>query len=398
MTLSEAPPPQAVAAQVSDDGPSLLLCCLSRGTGRKLGTTLATQPGIVAMDGLKELAAALQEQSDARALVLYDGALQTMAHVGDQPTTVLANWADQARAVLALQSRNRRRFALVNTRTVQLYPDVFVARLKLPAVCSSALAALPRPEIDPVVRSLSQIALQKDPEARRLAATLRAASIDLSNNMPEVEHELDLAFSRYRQLRSQLSEMQVEAERQLLNETQLLQEAEALRRNTQTLEEKLAKSKISRDKDRDKQDRLRDEYKATTARNAELEDALATLTRDIEGKDSELIRLRRINADVITERDGLRTRLSDIQTDLETQYQRHHAASTDLEEARQNLALLKAEGLAKQAEIDARRKEQVDLETRLKDTEHWLQGILTSRSYRVMAPLRRLRAAFKSKY
>ncbi|KAA8610028.1 coiled-coil domain-containing protein [Salipiger aestuarii] len=404
MTFPETAQPQAGEAQAARQTPALFLCCLARGRAAELGTLLARHSGAASLNGLDDLAAALAEHPEVPALVLYDGPIQTLARPGIEPAEALSAWTEQGTALLALQARNRRRVRLADTRSLRLYPDVFVARMGLPAECTDAIAALPRPELDPVLKSLAQVALQQAPEARRLAASLQAASLDLSNSAPEPSDDLDAAFARYRELQTHLDEIRADAERQRLNEAQLTKAAADLRQSRQALENELARIKAELARDRATQEALRKEGGAAIARAKALQDRIDSLSDEAKRKDDELGRLRQANTEVTAERDTLRSQSKTLRSDLEAQYHGHHAARAALTEAKEHTGLLESEVVVKQAEIEALRAAQDDLQQRLRDTEdrlrgaeHWLEGIMASKSYRVMAPLRRLRAAFMKK-
>lgn len=379
-----SPPAPGRPSDAETTGP-LVLCVLSHDPAAAIESVLAGQDRILRASGLADLSDILAREPDARALVLYDSAINTLVTGHRQsdavPSAVLTGWSEQTRDLLALQARNRRRFLMFETRAVLMYADIFSSRLGLGADCADKLATLPRSPVDPVMLSLSHICLQSDPGARRLAAMLQAATTELSNSGPEPGHELDSAVTHYVQTLAMQDELHGEVERLRRKSADLL----AMR---DSLQARLAQANSD----------LKAESRHRLATAADLEKAsqrIRAVEDELKTTSVALDRASTAKAEAIGERNSLHTRLQDTEADLETQYSRRHAMKAELEEATQRLAALAAEVAAQGAEIEQLHKTKDQLTIRLSDTEHWLQGILASKSYRIMAPVRRLRAAFK---
>lgn len=458
---------------IENDPDTMLLCSTSGKADQRMISALSRHNPVVPVDNLAALAEALEVRPHARALILYDSAINRLIECDhtqeNMPSTVLAEWSAQIREVLAFQTRNRRRVLMVEARSALVYTDVFIARLGLDPASAGDLASIPRGEIDPVMLSLAQACLQADPDSRRLAATLQAVATDLSNNAPDPGNELETAVAHYSRAKLMEMELRAELERQFLQKTELTTELESLQesnitlkrdftavqdasdereaalradlqrqRSTQnTLEEqlrsaleklstqtgKLQKSTAEVTLQRDEVSRQRKAISTLTVERDQMRAGLQKLQEDLDSEirrrknvaadlhksgqrvtsleaetraqGNELDRLRRNHAEITTERDNLRVRVEDGEEDLEIQYRRQHTLKSALEDATQHLDALKAEAEARAAEVARLTHERAEFHSRLKDTEHWLHGILASRSYRIMAPLRRLRAAFK---
>lgn len=317
--------PTAASSQpetsAKEPGP-LLICPASDQTSHRVVTALAKNDRVMLVNDLAALTSALNEQPEARALVLYESAVSRLLDCdhtkANAPSAALSDWSTCIREILALQTRNRRRLKLAEANSALIYIDIFLARFGLNPSSADDLASLPRREVDPVMLSLARACLHNAPDIRRLSEKLDAATTELSNSAPDPVSELESAVAHYSRVRLTGDNLESEAH----------------------------------------------------------------------SESNELDRLRRSHAELTRERDELRKRVDDGEADLETQYRRSHILKSELEEARQRLGALEAEAEANAAQIDELSKTRADL-------EHWLNGILASRSYRVLAPLRRIRASFK---
>lgn len=479
MTLPTQTSPLPPDRTAPDQGQALLLCCLPGTQASAIAGALADAARPVRpVAGLDALRTALEAEPETQAAVLYEPAAHALfagqAPGADpvDPAEALARWSAVASDLLALQARNRRRVWLVPARAALLYPDVFAARLGLGTGAAERLTALPRPLTDPVLLSLARGALQASPEARGLQARLRAASLELSNNAPDPDHELSTALGQYTLLRDQLARLQGELSQRLDHEAGLGARIAALEAQIAALGKDLATAKTAQQAAGktlegtrtelaearralgETETTLTEERARGKGLSTELEAAWASL-RELEQKTAQQAQARQAEIDTLrkataadkAEIEALRqagdARQAEIETlrkaskalrgSFEADLARLSAAQTAetarrelaeaglrestlrlqaleaeggareaeiarlREDAQQHVAALEAAAAERTAEIEALRRTRAELETRLGDAEGWLQGILASRSYRVMAPLRRLRAAFMRK-
>lgn len=452
---------------MSDTMTPLFLCDASAGLGEAVADLLTGLDHVTQVDDLAALEAALQDESGAGGIVLCASALGVLSARITQapsvaPAAVLQDWTEQARAILGFHARHRRDCTLLDVHAALLYPEVCANRLNLSVETGVALAALPRPQMDPVNLALAQAAYQKDMTAKQTTRSLLAAAINLSNTVPDLEKiDLEGAFHHYAAFRARFDALQVELESEhvaladaiaardttkkelaareqaLALFAQRLKTAKSahedsaldLRRELDGVKQKLAAEKSAHRKSvsglqaaRGSIEALEKEVRTLTldleqrrqevselgfdrstlnstvaAQQAQLDEARAradTVSQALDSQQAANATLEARIADMTSASERMTAELKAVQTahadallDLENRYLKYSEVSTQLEEATQQLQLL-------DARVRTAEGEKSELSDRLARAEHMLQGIQASRSYRIMAPVRRLRAAF----
>ncbi len=305
-------------------------------------------------------------------LLLCDGPVTSMGRMmaaGMSPDKALAVWSEQAAALLALHRSSRRRVHLVEIR----------AALQDPAILPVRPVSMPSPPSDdsdgpdPVFLVLAQHCLERDGRAQALAAEMAAAMA--GSDMDGID--LETAFSAYRTTRKRADRSERETAR-LEQEIRLLK---AQNRAAQEEMEALSHSRI----------KLRSDWEAAQ-REVEL------LQKQISAMREELALLER-------EREQLHQRLFQLDQGMESQEQQIAKLEGERDRLKRRLAGKDGVLTAAERQIEALRQEldgmfRVNaqlrerkaalahrsdmLETQIRDMEN-------SRSWRLTAPLRRIR-------
>ena len=270
---------------------------------------------------------------------------------GVAPGEALAGWRAQARAVLAVNRRNRRRVHVMDVALVLEDPCGALAGFGVEGPATGAqtgtedagkdaeAAAQADGTADPVLALLAQGCLNGDATARALAGELEAV---MRLGGDPVTYDPDAAFQLYREagwsreeaglLRTQMSLM--------LEESELLQ----------------ARNRAAQD-----------EMRAVSENALMLEQRLEQLN---EGIASYQVQLEELCA----ERDAAQHRVGELQRALE-------ARDGELAEARQR-------GDEARRALEARDGELAGLRAHAEGLQGWIHQLETSHSYRVTAPLR----------
>ena len=296
---------------------------------------------------------------DAALLLLYLSPARALARVlgaGTPPDAALRAWRAQTRAMLRLNRQDRRRVQVLELGMALRHPGNFRARFDLPGNGpgdGGAEAAAEEMQDDPVLVLLAQRLLLGEAETRALLAELGAVSVDLSGNAPPDEEEAGLLLRAWQDIRDSRG---AAARRE---------EVEALAAELQTAQ---GAAELLQDRNR----AMQEELERLARRGAELEKeaaALPVLRQRAVEKDQSLAaadsmyRVLEARAALLQEGNA---RLGDDKARLQD----------DLDRARQDLA-------AGQARIDALEEEAA--------------RFFSSRSYRLTAPLRRMRAVFRGR-
>lgn len=421
----------------------LLICGAGLSDQAALATLLEQAAPQNAGLRLDQAAAAMAAQPESRLLLIFSPPQAQLAQAMMQrtaPGAALDDWIASATVLLEVLRRNRRRTTLVEGRVAQVYADVFTARLGLAQETAAALAALPRPRPDPVLLAMADACVLRSPRARVLSEELAASALDLSNGDPAPPQDLDAAFQHYAKTRSELAEIQCHLEQQYLADqargAEMQQIADQLTRQDAALAERAAavdglenrlqaagqhsaalqteleqmrarlgsadtrNAALAAELERSRaelsgeRDTIRD---VLTALQQEAEQEQGRLTADLAtlqdhaaGLESALAQSRSRLSSVIEEQGSLMVQLHRAQADLAGQSDEHRNIVADLEANRNAKKSLNLRVRQLAAEKAA-------LEGKLAEVEDWIHGIMASRSYRIMEPLRRLRAIRRQK-
>lgn len=296
--------------------------------------------GLIVLSDKAAAESRLKEAPASRLIVLYQGPVLALSRdmaQGTTPGKALADWATAARAALALIRKHRGRALVLEAGAVTRHPQAALKLMALPAdvLAAPAPADDPAAEGDATLQILALHTLRNDPAAFALATELEASGPDLSDGTAARETDADTLFGALQQAHRATAERAAEQARDLEAELETLRvERDQLELRTEQLNHGI------------------DSYTAQ----------IAEIRREVETRDGELAdKTRQIDAM------GVQMRALVAQT----------------EEVRQRLEAAEVENRDKQGRIDG--------------LEHLVDGITRSRSYRLMAPLRRLRAATKRK-
>lgn len=277
--------------------------------------------------------------------------------------------------------------AVAHYRALRLRSDAADTELEQRRQDETALRA-ELEQAQQAIATLEPLRAELDHQKAQTAETVQERD-RLQGWLQNIQSDLEQQYQRRQ-------EAEAEVDRRRQAETALRAELEQARKTIATLEplraeldrQKAQTTETARDRDG-----LRERLQAVQSK---LEEAQQTITA-LEPLRAELDRLKGQAAETTRDRDGLRSRFQNIQSDLEQQYQGRQTAETELVEARDRLARLEAEAAEKAKQITELTQSRDTLSTRLGEAEFWIQGIKASKSYRIMAPARRLRAAFKRK-
>lgn len=352
--MTAKPPADAAGQTISDPAPGMApmtVWCADADAGAPVLDALAEG---FALDVRADLPG--PDSGVGNILLLYRSAPQTLCQAmadGASPGAALDAWRDQTRAILALNRRNRRRVQVMETAAAQRHPKAFRSHFGLPEGDGPA-AVLRNDQADIFLMLLAQRLLFADPQSRTLLAELEAVSISLSGAAPPEDGDPDAAFLAYQSLRKAQDD------------------ADALRLENQRLEQEMA----ARDDQLLTRQHSVDLLQAQARAMQEELEGLARRQIELEQTASQVPALRRQNAD---KENSLRAADAMLRT-LEGY---RDALTADLTRTRRELAASRRDNSAKQAGIE-------QLETRLRDLE-------SSRSYRLTAPLRRIRSLISGK-
>jgi hypothetical protein len=259
-------------------------------------------------------------------------ALCRAMEAGTGPAQALAEWQAETRTILALVRRDRRHTRVLDVEAARAWPAAFRAAFGLPE--GQELEPLRRnSREDLLLLALAQLLLLGDPKSRRLLAELEGASVNLTGNAPSDPIEPEEVYRAWLQSRETV---------------------EALRARIAELEDSESQNEQRHRTSQKAIDLLQDQARW-------LQEELETVVR----RETEL----KAEAAAVP---VLRQRVDEKERSL--------LATGDM------LHRLDAERAAARAEAER-------LEARLAESEAELRHVYGSRSFRLTAPLRRLRAA-----
>ena len=316
--------------------------------GQGEAPVLAALAGRYALDLRDTLPKPAELTGDAALLLLYLSPARALARVlgaGTPPDAALRAWRAQTRAMLKLNRQDRRRVQVLELGMALRHPGNFRARFDLPGDRSGdgPEAAAEEMQDDPVLVLLAQRLLLGEAETRALLAELGAVSVDLSGNAPPEEEEAGLLLRAWQDIRG----------------------AAALRDEAGTLAADLQMAQGATELLQAQNRAMQEELERLARRRVELEAEAAALP-------------------------VLRQRGAEKDQSL--------AAADSMYRVLEARAGLLLEGKARlQDDLDRARQELAAGQARIAQLEEEAARFFASRSYRLTAPLRRMRAVLRGR-
>ena len=340
--------------------------------GQGEAPVLAALAGRYALDLRDTLPKPAELTGDA-ALLLYLSPARALARVlaaGTPPDAALRAWRAQTRAMLKLNRQDRRRVQVLELGMALRHPGNFRARFDLPGDRSGdgPEAAAEEMQDDPVLILLAQRLLLGEAETRALLAELGAVSVDLTGNAPPETEEAGLLQQAWQDIRDSR-----EAAALAAAETGALRaEVEELNRGRAALQAELEMAQSASELLQAQNRAMQEELERLARRRTELE----TLAGEVP---------------------VLRQRAAEKAQSL--------AAADSLYRALEARAALLQEGQARlgdsnarlQGDLEQARQELEAGQARIAALEAEVGRFFTSRSYRLTAPLRRMRAVLRGR-
>lgn len=337
-------------------------------------------------------------------------ALATELRNGAAPDRAIRDWCNRNEAILAFFRRNRYRTILIEESAVLAEPETALSELGLtlpPDALPDHDDAAPVP--DPVEQLLGDELLRRDAAASTLAGEIEASTTvsDQSRTRADLEAAnrtyadavrattaLQAAENRATALERQLAEGKTEQDAIL---AQLLQTQEMVakaRTEKEQLEDRLTQMRQGLESSERQigdlqadRERLQRENAEQTEQGEKALKHLKALRKELDGSQDQVNELQ-------AERDRLRRENSTQAGELEDRDAKINDQMRALREGKEKTDKLEAEMAHRRKEIKARFDEIATLTSQLQDREAEIMRILASKSIRITAPLRRLRAAF----
>jgi len=395
---------QPLDAVGAPDSPRIVLLETGFCAGFDVGA-FGNLPGLFVVSETEEAEKALADHPQARLWLLYDTPedyLSTRMAEGVNPSHAIAEWSEWAKRLLSLQRRHRSVCLLMAVDVLEQAPDEAARLLDLPADLLAGF--LPgRQSSDPVLTLIARQSLQDDFDLLACAGELEAGSALGVGETEAKAKVLDAAYTAYREAgqavdvaAADLADAEISGLRQEL-EMRFLKEVETERRlarshadlEQQTLLVKEARSEAKR------------HASTLEEREAELARMKSRLTQIKSGLDSYRVQFEEATADrdrLLAEMAALRDWMKGLTKTLSEQQERILVAEADWQAAN---ATQRAETLTMISEKTAVMSELVQVRSTLARTEAELgtqralvAAIRATRSYRLMAPLRRVRSWF----
>lgn len=308
------------------------------------------------LDGAEVLEALPDAPGEGRLLILHLAPVAALARAmaaGSAPAAAAADWQRDTAALLRLHRAARRQVRLAELSAARANPGAFAAL----AGVEPPETPLPEPEAeDAVLCLLAQRLILGDARLAALAAELEAASADLTGGAGLTGDDPAAAWRAHGARTPDPAEAQAaarargEAELLKAQNRAMMEELESLARRRQQLEERLAQTGQG--------------LESFKAQVAELNAAMAALRERMAQKEQAL---HAAGAQVV-----------EAEARLET-------LKGDLDRARSDIGALEAEAQARAGALAAAEAEAAGLRAEI-------ERIVTSRSFRLTAPLRRMRA------
>lgn len=396
---------------------ALIVWCDDAEAAAPLVTALRQRFAVELQDGLPALDPRLEDLPAAGLLLLYLSPAETLCRAmaaQTPPSGALAAWRSRAEDILALNRRDRRRVRLLEIGAGRANPDMFRRHFDLPQAEMSAL-----PPQDQVLGLMADQVIGGDPQARRIQGELEAASLDCTGGEQAAESP-DAAFFAYQHVCQAQQKAEVLQAQARLTQKEL----SALAAQKETLETAVATAEQDRQKAQKDVDLLKsqnravqEELEVASRHKLDLESGLEAAQQDRRKAQREAdllqaqVRLMKQEMDTLSaDRERLEQRLAQMSQGLES-HQAQIAALSDerdrlsrrVEEKEHSLAAAAAglrdaetqrDYLTTRLDGALAERDSARRDAQAKDAE--IQNILTSKSFRLTGPLRRLRSLFST--
>ncbi len=313
----------------------------------------------------------LRQTPGLKALVLFETPLdflnRRMAQY-ESLSQALAAWQADALGLMAMVRQFRRRTLLIERAMITAYPDVFTTQHGFEQATGKGLALLRPAPPDPMLGVLADYIRMQAPETRKLVAEMQASAIDLSNGAPQAGIGADDAFHTYQKLQAEAEALRS----QMADSNARFEEAERfLRRKSDNLTAEMRALQQQVDAKDGQIDQLQEQMSQTQAR------------------------LQQQAAEAQARQSTLMQQVQQAQDDV----QARHADLRKMEDTVQSQRRKTATAHARVLEMTAEKNRQAAVKNQLREqlsyTEAQLQAVLSSRTYRMVARLGKLKSLFK---
>lgn len=339
-------------SQVADQpaGQALVVWCADAAAAAPLLTAIGP------VDLRSELPAGSAEATAMPAtLLLYLAPREVLCRAmtdGIAPAAALEAWRSDARALLALSRRDRRRVRLAEIGAARANPAAFAAALGLDAAPDPA----PPDPRDALLDLLAGQTLAGDATTRAMAAELEAASLDLTGGTGGASPDPEEAFRSL---------------------TDLRQETVLLRQQNRSMREEMETLAEGRAQDAETARRAALETELLQAQNRSMQEEMETLAR---GRLQLEQRLAQLNQGL----ESYQSQVGDLRDRQAALGRRLAEKEQGLLDAGRQIRDLEAYGAELRRAIARGQQERAAAEAEL-------QRLLASRAWRLTAPLRRIR-------
>jgi predicted nucleic acid-binding protein len=351
-------------------------------------------------------------------LLLCLSPLETLCRAmakGTLPSVALKGWQDQAQAIMALNRGNRRKVRILDVDMAMRHSEAFLHWFGLS--CEAGGTALVAPPVqDEILHLLAQRTLTSDASARALLAELEAVSLNFSENRDLEPGDADAAFQSYqdmRQVQEQADLLQAQnrtaqeeieglstdkaqleaALKQASAQTLKVQEqADLLQAQNRTAQEEIeglstdkAQLEAAQDQTAEATERMRQQGEMIQAQNQVMQQELEVLAQ---GKQQLEQRLEQLGQGI----ESYQVQMNELR--VQNTGLRKKAGDKDrgLQEAGRMLCDLEMQTAHLTQELNKVNTQCDEKQQQLERAEQNLQQFLSSRSYRLTAPLRVLRS------
>jgi len=300
--------------------------------------------------------------------------------------TALRMWMAQTEAILNLSRRNRRQVKVLDIAAALEHPVAFRGRFDLPDG-AGPMTLRRNDQDDMFLMMLAQRLLMSDPRCRMLMAELEAASIALIDGPAKDPVDPDAVFLAYLEMRG----AQEDAEAQKAMNRAMQEELKALTADKVQLEHRALSAEKSCSE-------ALDANRLLEAQSRAMQTELDLLNADI-------LRFKQENTRIETQHDQSRNTNKLLQEQLEQlrevndrllqeQVAQRRKADDRIQATNDKLREAEATLHTLEENLAARTTERDETQARFAQLEAELNHVYASKSFRITAPLRRIRAFF----
>jgi hypothetical protein len=331
--------------------------------------------GLDEAPGPEDLHRRLSDEPELTALVVYASPAAILCANADQadPQAVLDQWRIWADSVLPVLRTFRRRVRLLDAALIARAPRDAASAAGLPAELLQAIAGGRGADPDPLLLACARALVHEDPRALRASEELEASALHADPPVTAVSTSVEI-FSGVHRQSAQLAAVEQACERAHEERTALIERAEGLNATIAALQAE--------------RDAARAEAGDTLERAGTLQAELEAVRTKLEAMTAERDVARAQGEAALRQRESeLNARIADLTRDRDARRAERDARRSERDALREERDALAEALAAMQAERD-------DLGARLARVELWMHLTRSSFSYRIMQPLRKVRALF----